>query len=309
MNEIDPSNAINKIILYTDQIENLLQIPAPEGERVKTQLETRIKGFVRAVFKDDDKKIQDLEKDCNSRKSRYPMGERSQQLWYVIDLEVLKDHLLAYKEELELMNKSRDTTSQLISQEILSNRKIFIVHGQNEGIKNDVEQFLKLLDLDPIILHKQADLGKTIIEKMEHYSEVSFAIILLDGDDIGTNVNIKIEDIQKAVDKSDIKSISEENIGSITDKQKMSFFIIGAILAKIIENAKPRARQNVIFEFGYFIGLLGRSNVRALYQEGVELPSDIHGMLYIPFDNKGIWKKKLAKEIDAAGIKIDKKYL
>jgi len=144
---------------------------------------------------------------------------------------------------------------------------------------------------------------------MEHYSEVSFAIILLDGDDIGTNVNIKIEDIQKAVDKSDIKSISEENIGSITDKQKMSFFIIGAILAKIIENAKPRARQNVIFEFGYFIGLLGRSNVRALYQEGVELPSDIHGMLYIPFDNKGIWKKKLAKEIDAAGIKIDKKYL
>jgi len=309
MNEIDPSNAINKIILYTDQIENLLQIPAPEGERVKTQLETRIKGFVRAVFKDDDKKIQDLEKDCNSRKSRYPMGERSQQLWYVIDLEVLKDHLLAYKEELELMNKSRDTTSQLISQEILSNRKIFIVHGQNEGIKNDVEQFLKSLDLDPIILHKQADLGKTIIEKMEHYSEVSFAIILLDGDDIGTNVNIKIEDIQKAVDKSDIKSISEENIGSITDKQKMSFFIIGAILAKIIENAKPRARQNVIFEFGYFIGLLGRSNVRALYQEGVELPSDIHGMLYIPFDNKGIWKKKLAKEIDAAGIKIDKKYL
>ena len=309
MNEIDPSNAINKIILYTDQIENLLQIPAPEGERVKTQLETRIKGFVRAVFKDDDKKIQDLEKDCNSRKSRYPMGERSQQLWYVIDLEVLKDHLLAYKEELELMNKSRDTTSQLISQEILSNRKIFIVHGQNEGIKNDVEQFLKSLDLDPIILHKQADLGKTIIEKMEHYSEVSFAIILLDGDDIGTNVNIKIEDIQKAVDKSDIKSISEENIGSITEKQKMSFFIIGAILAKIIENAKPRARQNVIFEFGYFIGLLGRSNVRALYQEGVELPSDIHGMLYIPFDNKGIWKKKLAKEIDAAGIKIDKKYL
>jgi predicted nucleotide-binding protein len=308
MNEIDPSNAINKIILYTDQIENLLQIPAPEGERVKTQLETRIKGFVRAVFKDDDKKIQDLEKDRNSRKSRYPRGERSQQLWYVIDLDVLKDHLLAYKEELELMNKSRDTTSQLISQEISSNRKIFIVHGQNEGIKNDVEQFLKSLDLDPIILHKQANLGKTIIEKMEHYSEVSFAIILLDGDDIGTNVNIKIEDIQKAVDKSDIKSISEENIGSITEKQKMSFFIIGAILAKIIENASPRARQNVIFEFGYFIGLLGRSNVRALYQEGVELPSDIHGMLYIPFDNKGIWKKKLAKEIDAAGIKIDEKY-
>lgn len=69
------------------------------------------------------------------------------------------------------------------------------------------------------------------------------------------------------------------------------------------EENRDRARQNVIFEFGYFIGRLGRKNVVALYKEGVELPSDIHGVLYKPLS--GNWHTELAKELRAAGVDAD----
>jgi len=67
----------------------------------------------------------------------------------------------------------------------------------------------------------------------------------------------------------------------------------------------PRARQNVVFELGYFIGKLGRERVCALYQDGVELPSDFEGVLYIPLDTAGRWKLSLAQELQASGFSID----
>ncbi len=71
------------------------------------------------------------------------------------------------------------------------------------------------------------------------------------------------------------------------------------------EQLNPRARQNVILELGYFIGRLGRARVCALYMEGVEIPSDIHGVLYVPYGPNNGWRLKLAHEIRAAGISID----
>ena len=68
---------------------------------------------------------------------------------------------------------------------------------------------------------------------------------------------------------------------------------------------QPRARQNVILELGYFMGKLGRGSVCALYKEGVEIPSDYQGVLYIPMDTAGAWKMTLAKEIKNAGINVD----
>lgn len=71
------------------------------------------------------------------------------------------------------------------------------------------------------------------------------------------------------------------------------------------EQLSRRARQNVILELGYFIGKLSRARVCALYKKGVELPSDIHGVLYIPYDEGNGWRLLLAKEIRAAGITVD----
>ncbi|MDO8559558.1 MAG: nucleotide-binding protein [bacterium] len=68
------------------------------------------------------------------------------------------------------------------------------------------------------------------------------------------------------------------------------------------DHLKTRARQNVILELGYFIGRLGRGKLCVLYHDGVEMPSDINGLVYIPLDHAGSWKGKLINELRAVGL-------
>ena len=68
---------------------------------------------------------------------------------------------------------------------------------------------------------------------------------------------------------------------------------------------KPRARQNVILELGYFLGALGRDRVCVLHKDKVELPSDIHGVLYVPMDSSNGWKFELTREMKQAGLPIN----
>lgn len=66
-----------------------------------------------------------------------------------------------------------------------NNKRIFIVHGHDEAKKWELKNFLARLNLDPVILHEQDDLGKTIIEKFEYYAAAcSFAFVLLTPDDV-----------------------------------------------------------------------------------------------------------------------------
>ncbi len=68
---------------------------------------------------------------------------------------------------------------------------------------------------------------------------------------------------------------------------------------------RPRARQNAIFELGFSVANLTRERVCALYQEGVELPSDIHGVEYTQLDPAGAWRAKLGRELYEAGFRFD----
>ena len=71
------------------------------------------------------------------------------------------------------------------------------------------------------------------------------------------------------------------------------------------KNQKARARQNVVFEHGYLIGKLGRSNVCALVKGDVETPNDISGVVYVPLDSNGAWHLSLAKEMRNSGYPVD----
>lgn len=73
-------------------------------------------------------------------------------------------------------------------------------------------------------------------------------------------------------------------------------------LAGSDESLKPRARQNVILELGYFFGRLGRKRV-AVLNRGVEQPSDVHGLNYISYGGE-TWLEELRKELRAAGFVI-----
>lgn len=141
--------------------------------------------------------------------------------------------------------------------------RIFLVHGHDESALHKVEQFLGCLGQDVVILRKQANEGRTIIEKFEDYADVGFAVVLLTADDRGGSVSASHSDLQS------------------------------------------RARQNVILELGYFLGRLGRSRVCALHVDGVEIPSDYSGVLYVKLDDHGGWKLELAKELRAAGFSVD----
>lgn len=63
--------------------------------------------------------------------------------------------------------------------------------------------------------------------------------------------------------------------------------------------------QNMIFEFGYFLGKLGPGRVCALYKEGMKIALDDWGVVNIPMDSKGGWRLFIAKEIKQTGIEID----
>jgi len=68
---------------------------------------------------------------------------------------------------------------------------------------------------------------------------------------------------------------------------------------------EPRARQNVIFEAGYFVGKLGRENTIILYEEGLTIPSDLSGYVYIQLDEKKRWHIELARELRAIGLDVN----
>ena len=142
-------------------------------------------------------------------------------------------------------------------------KRVFIVHGRDDGTKHTVARFLENNRLKPVILGEQPDEGLTIIEKFEkHAQNVGFAIVLLTPDDVGA--------LQ-----------GEEN------------------------DLKPRARQNVILELGYFISCLGRDKVCALVKGDIEKPSDYHGVIYITMDDHEGWQKQLVRNLTAVGFNVD----
>jgi predicted nucleotide-binding protein len=71
------------------------------------------------------------------------------------------------------------------------------------------------------------------------------------------------------------------------------------------QELQQRPRQNVILELGYFIGSLGRGNLCVLREEGLDMPSDFHGVGYHVLDATGAWQLSLAREMKAAGLPVD----
>jgi len=140
--------------------------------------------------------------------------------------------------------------------------KVFIVHGHDDEAKSKTARFVEKLGFEAIILHEQASKSKTIIEKIEEYSNVGFGIILYTPCDIGG----------KQIVNPDLKS---------------------------------RARQNVVFEHGFLIGKIGRSNVCALVKGDIETPNDISGVVYVPMDVNDAWRFTIARELKKAGYDCD----
>lgn len=73
-------------------------------------------------------------------------------------------------------------------QHVFNKSQVFIVHGHDHLAKLEMADFIEGLGLEPIILHMQASSGRTIIEKIEYYSNVGFGIVLYTPCDVGSTV-------------------------------------------------------------------------------------------------------------------------
>ena len=145
---------------------------------------------------------------------------------------------------------------------------VFVVHGRAEKPRLEIENLIRrATQVEPVVLADQIGGGAvTIIEKLEEH--------------LGTRSSAAFAVIIMSGD--DLGRFAEEG-----------------------EAERPRARQNVVLELGYAMGTLGRRRVAILHEEGLELPSDIAGVVYYPLDAAGAWRTRILGELKAAGIAVD----
>jgi len=148
-----------------------------------------------------------------------------------------------------------------------SNNKVFVVYGHETSARTQLEAMLRRWGLEPLILDQLPSEGQTIIEKLESYT---------------SNVNFAV--VLATPDDQGHRSAHADEIAY-------------------------RARQNVVLELGMLLSKLGRKRVAILLkqQENMERPSDIQGLIYIPF-KQDLEKEAgllLAKEMHAQGYQID----
>ena len=135
-------------------------------------------------------------------------------------------------------------------------------------MKLDVARTIEKLGLEPIILHEQSNKGRDILTKFKDHSDVVFAVVILSPDDVGG-----------------LKPSSRD-------------------LPDPTDYLRPRARQNVVFELGYFIAKLPTHCVVAIKPPGeFEMPSD-YPVIYIDYDKAGHWRYDLVKELKAADYQV-----
>lgn len=145
--------------------------------------------------------------------------------------------------------------------------KVFVVYGHDETAKNHLEAMLRRWGLEPLILDQLPSEGQTLIEKLETYT---------------TEVNFAVV----------LATPDDEGHRAGHDDEKAL-----------------RARQNVVLEMGMLLSVLGRSRVAIVLnqQSNMERPSDIQGLIYIPYkdDLQKEAATTLAKEMTTQGYHID----
>lgn len=139
-------------------------------------------------------------------------------------------------------------------------KKIFIVHGRNESRKFEVSNF---------------------IEGVTGSRPTILANVASKGDNL-------LDKLTRYVDDSNFAVVI------------MSGDDFGYLASESDDRKKLRARQNVVFELGFCVAKLGKKNVAVLHEEGVDIPSDFNGVIYISLSQD--WKMELVRELKAAGV-------
>ena len=171
-------------------------------------------------------------------------------------------HTLSATDYKKALVKFRDLAKKVDTE----NRNVFIVHGRDHDTRNEVQRVLHSLSIPTIVLEKEGDAGQTVIQKFEREAaRCEYAIIIASPDDEGR-----------------LRTKARKTAAA--------------------DGPRPRARQNVVLELGYFLGRLGRDKVFMLHTGNIEQPSDLAGIIYQPGNIN--WQQKLVRELRDAGFLI-----
>lgn len=178
--------------------------------------------------------------------------------------------------------------------------------SHEEFMRNIHEALLNLLDEAIDFLDMSAD-----DEEAAEDSVVKNKVFIVHGHDAA--LKYQLSDWLRKIGVEPIILHEQANGGtsSILDKLErysdvdcaIALFTADDVGSEKGKELQPRARQNVVFEAGMFLGKLGKKRVIVLYEEGIESPGDLGGCVYIPADKYDGWKEKLRLEFDAMGIK------
>ena len=171
-------------------------------------------------------------------------------------------------------------------------------------IKKEIDELLTL------------ESGLTLIPTVEKVQEGKTAVIMRNMKQVfvvyghDKSMKLEVEAFLKEDLKLDVIALDEQPNRGKTIIEKFEHYSKNVGYAVILMSPDDtmgvdgqiykQARQNVVLELGFFMAKLGRSNVCAILKEDVEKPSDISGVLHLPF--KGNWKYELHKELKAAGV-------
>ncbi len=149
-----------------------------------------------------------------------------------------------------------------------TSEKVFVVHGHDRESREQLELILLKLGLKPFILMNDGGSGLTIIEALER----------------------------------EITSPSSRATFGIV---LLTPDDLGYQKTQSHQDAKPRARQNVVLEMGMLLAALTRGRVAILKKGYIEDPTDTQGILYIPYnDHVREAVPKLAQRLNEAGFKF-----
>jgi len=195
----------SKLKLYNDQLIAHVDLEAFLSAGEKTQQGTM--GSTHLDWPDDDREVLGLQlllilRFCDDPKYTALFGHK---FYYsgnkiINDMRAVTGQIIVpfARDYKNYVLQQGDTSAQLIRH--LSN-KVFIIHGRDGEARETVAHVLGSIGFEPIILHEQANRGRTVIEKVEANSEVGFAVVLLTPDDAG-----------KAMDASELEPRARQNV-------------------------------------------------------------------------------------------------
>jgi hypothetical protein len=191
-------------------------------------------------------------------------------------------------------------------------RRVFTTSIEVEGYRNAIGTKLALEDRVRWVSRLEGILGNyaSVEHAVASVDPPARRVLLVHGRDEGVlhavarfleTLGLAVDVLMESPDKSEIL------LGKI---EKAEPDLVLVLLTPDDEATDGRrARQNVVFELGYFMGRLGRDRVRLLTKAPVVLPSDIAGMLRLDLESGVEWRSRLSAELSACGFQYTREDL